>query len=749
MGCTFSAVSQSNEGTDFWMGFMEHRDINANTKVLMITARNATTGTVSVPRQNWSQSFSVNANDVSIITLPMTTETQGSEAIQSTGIRIQAATPVSVYAHQYANFRSEAAVILPVESIGREYYAMSYLGYESSLDIYPSEFLIVAVEDQTTLTYRVTSATRGGGATGSLRTIVLNLGQTYQVQSAAGPTGDLTGSYVSGDKDFVLMSGARRAEKPLGCGTRDNLLEQMYPVSTWGRRFVSVLSKNASYDLLRIMASQPNTQVFVDHALVATIDAGGFYEFRNSKEAVFIQGNKPILVAQFNIGNNCNSLNNLGDPSMVLLNAVEQTRDSVTLYSSRFENITQNYLNIVTRTQSAVDEDIFLDGALISGSANLFRPVESNPDFSFASLQVSSGSHSIFTNGCGVIVTAYGYGQAESYAYSGGASFREINLNPIPEGGCLNDTLAFSSGLPEDRVQVLWDFGDGNTSTEPEPAHVYTELGSYPVELVVWDLCQGTVDTFRPQLLISLRQAVESGNDTLVCVGAQVFLRATDLPGARYEWNGPRSYFSEEQFPVLTNTDPAFTGDYSVVGIISGCATFPKMTYVEVQALPVPNLGNDSTLCEADPVTLDAGQYVRYEWQDGSAEPYFTLTTEGIYWVEVRDELGCAGRDSIFFRESCPTTLYVPSAFSPNGDGSNDLFLPRGQDLLAYHLRIFNRWGTVIFETQNIDEGWDGRTASGQLAPEGVYVWMVDYAGQRIRGSDYRKQEAGTVTLIR
>lgn len=731
------------------MGFMEHRDINANNKVLMITARNATAGTVSIPRQNWSQNFTVAANDVTLISLPTAAETQGSEAIRNTGVHIQADMPISIYAHQYANFRSEASVILPVESIGNEYYAMSYFGYGDQQAIYPSEFLLVASEDQTTITYRVADGTRGGAAAGSSKTIVLDQGQSYQVQSAEGLSGDMTGSWISGDKDFVVMSGARWTEVPLSCGTRDNLYEQMYPVSTWGRQFVSVLSKDASFDYLRVMASQNNTQVFVDNAIVATLNAGEFYGFNNSKSAVFIRGSKPLLVAQFNIGNNCNSFSNLGDPSMVLLNAVEQTRDSVTLYSSRFENIDLNYLNIVTRTESTVDDDIYLDGNLISGATNVFTPLTSNPDFSYASLQVNSGSHSIFTDGCGVIVTAYGYGQAESYAYAGGASFREINLNPIPEGSCLNDTLIFSSGLPEDRVQVYWDFGDGTTSTETEPAHIYTELGTYAVELVVWDLCQGTVDTFNQNLLVSLRQAVESGNDTLVCSGEQVLLSATDLASARYEWTGPNGYFSEEQFPVLTDTDTTFTGFYSVVGIVSGCATYPKTTYVEIQALPAPDLGNDSTICDADPITLDAGQYFRYLWQDGSTVPTYTLTEAGIYWVEAEDMLGCIGSDSLLIRESCPTSLFVPSAFSPNNDGYNDIFQPQGLDLLAYHLRIFNRWGEVIFETQTIEQGWDGRTSSGSSAPEGVYIWMSDYEGQRTRGSDYRDQEAGTVTLIR
>lgn len=741
--------SQSNEGTDFWMAFMEHRDINANQKVLMITARVATAGTVSIPLQNWSQGFVVDANNVVFVTLPNSAETQGSESQRNTGVRIQSDAPVSIYAHQYANFRSEASVVLPIESVGSEYFVMSYNGYQGNTTIYPSEFLMVAMEDETTISYEVTDQTLGGSSAGSSRTIVLDQGQTWQVQSSEAESGDLTGSHIVADKKISVFSGAKWTQVPIGCGTRDNLYEQMYPVSTWGRRFVSVLSKDASSDQIRVLASENNTQVFVDNVLSATLGSGEFYEFRNTKSAVFIEGSKSILVAQFNIGNNCNTLSSVGDPSMVLLNSVEQTRDTVTLYSSSFENIDNNYLNIVTRTENATLSDIFLDGTLISNASNQFIPLTGNPDFSYAALQVSTGSHTIFATGCGVIATVYGYGAAESYSYAGGASFREINLNPIPDGGCLNDTIVFSTGLPEERVQVFWDFGDGTTSTEVEPSHIYAGLGTYPVELVLWDLCQGTVDTFNQDLLVSLRQAVESGNDTLVCSGEMVFLSATDLAGATYEWTGPNDYFVEEQFPILVDPDTTFTGAYSVIGIISGCATFPKITEVEIQALPTPNLGSDSTICDADPITLDPGTHFLYRWHDGSEEQTFTLTEEGLFWVEVEDMLGCIGNDSILIRESCPTTLYVPSGFSPNNDDHNDLFLAKGKDILEYHLRVFNRWGQIVFETQQIEEGWDGTTPNGGTAPEGVYIWMVDYMGQRTRGTDYRDQDAGTVTLIR
>ena len=461
----------------------------------------------------------------------------------------------------------------------------------------------MATEDETTLEIIPSDPTAGGTSANNRINVVLDQGETYQVQALLGFSGDLTGSKVSSDKAVALFSGASWTEVPLSCSTRDNLYEQMYPVSTWGKKFLTVPSKDASFDYFRVLAAEDNTVVYRDGALIANLNEGEHVEFRLFGVPSFIEANKGILVAQFNIGNTCNTLSSLGDPSMILLNSVEQTRDTLTLYSSPFEGIEQNYVNVITRD---IDKDsVYLDGNLIS---NQFQSIAGNTDYVYASLNVSTGTHTITSSGCGVIATAYGYGEFESYAYSAGASFLPLNASPIPEGGCLNDTIFFSTGLPEDRVAVQWDFGDGTTSNDFEPTHIYTALGSYPVEVIIEDFCLNTIDTINQDLRVTLRQSLEAFNDTTVCENDPVQLGATDLAGARFEWQGPMDYFSEEQFPMIDDSDPAMTGSYVVVGIISGCATFPKEQFVEVRPLPNPALGMDTVICDGGPIVLDAGE---------------------------------------------------------------------------------------------------------------------------------------------
>ena len=701
-----TALSQSNEGTEFWLGFMEHFDVNANTKVVMITSKYNTNGVVSVPLTNWEQSFSVVANTVQIITLPAYTEVVGSEYIDNVGVRVTAQKPVSVYMHQYHGQRSEASVVLPSTAIGKEYYVMSYQGVSRQGSIHPSQFLIVATKNETTFSITVSDSTEGGQTPGNITNIQLDAGECYQVQARNG-SDDLTASYVTADKDFAIFGGATWTEVPVGCPFRDNLLEQMYPVTTWGRQFVTVPNENMSFNLYRILASEDNTTIEIHGSTTNSyfINAGEFISYQKS-EPTYIQSNGPIMVAQYTPGVSCSG-HFVGDPSMVLLNSIEQTRDTVTLYNSSFENITQNYINILLSTDD-VPFTTF-DGQDLSSIATV-NTVGLNNEFAYAQLQVSSGAHTIISQGCGVSATAYGYGDLESYSYNGGASFREINANPIPEGGCLNDTIFFDTGLPENRYSFAWDLGDGTTTTESTFTHFYDGLGSYPVELIIVDECLGTSDTVNRDLMITLRQEVEAYPDTLICEGESFSLGAFDLPGARYEWVGPNNYFSEEQFPTINQASPEQAGVYSVVGIISGCATFPKNTNIEVIPSPQPDLGPDTIYCNRDEVfRLDPGNYDRYLWQNGSTLPSFEVDADSSeYWVEVTDIYGCIGRDSVTLRKICPTKVYIPSAFSPNFDGINDTFGVLGADIISMHFQVFNRWGALVYETTNPDEhlGW-------------------------------------------
>ncbi|MFT6811095.1 MAG: gliding motility-associated-like protein [Saprospiraceae bacterium] len=748
MSLSVPCLSQSNEGKDFWLGFMEHRDRGANTMVVMITSRLNTQGSISMPRRNFSQEFVVEANEVTLVQLPSYAETVGSEFINENAIHITSEEDVSVYMHQYFGMRSEASVVLPSISLGNTYYVMTYTGVGNNFmgGPFPPEFLIVASQDETTVSYTLSGNTQNGKQAGQTYSVTLNKGEVYQVR-ADNWLSDLTGTYIEGDKDFALFAGTPWSQVPLGCTAMDNLLEQMYPISTWGTRYVASSFFGTSSDLFRIVASVDNTEVRIEgqRTFETSLNAGEYYDFESSMGS-FIESDFPISVAQFITGSNCNG--GVGDPSMVILNTVEQIRDTVTLFNSGFFAIDQNYINVICKTAEA--DLVFIDGQNVVDRGFSFIPIGEEAVFSYAAISTSIGAHTLYTEGCGIIAMAYGYGDIESYAYSGGASFVDINENPIPEGGCLNDTILFNSGLPPDRYNIDWDLGNGSRTNLHEFTYLYANLGTYPLSVIVEDICFGDIDTLYQDVLISLRQDLAVGPDQSGCEGSEIILSAIDLEGASFEWSGPNDYVSKLQFPIIESAKLEDAGIYEAVGNISGCKTIPLDVGVEVYENPLPDLGADQVICKVDDeaIIVTVGDYAAFLWQDGATGSEYFIKEEGSYIVEVLDDKGCIGVDSLIIVSQCPTRVYVPNSFSPNGDNVNDEFGVWGIEIISMSLSVYDRWGQLVFESSNAESRWDGTGHSGSYST-GEYLWILRYAGFTEDASLFQSKKKGSVLLMR
>ena len=106
-------------------------------------------------------------------------------------------------------------------------------------------------------------------------------------------------------------------------------------------------------------------------------------------------------------------------------------------------------------------------------------------------------------------------------------------------------------------------------------------------------------------------------------------------------------------------------------------------------------------------------------------------------------------RDSIEVAEYCPSTLYMPNTFTPNGDGLNDIFIPVGKNISSVHLMIFDRWGGILFESNDPNVGWDG-TYQGQLVKNDIYAWKLEYRFIDKNGVESLLQkEIGHVQVLR
>ncbi len=134
---------------------------------------------------------------------------------------------------------------------------------------------------------------------------------------------------------------------------------------------------------------------------------------------------------------------------------------------------------------------------------------------------------------------------------------------------------------------------------------------------------------------------------------------------------------------------------------------------------------------------------VDYLWQDGSTLPNYTVTSAGVYSLKASNKCGTLTSSIKITTGVCK--LIMPSAFTPNGDGFNDLFKVKYPfPVQRFDMVVYNRWGQKIFETEDITQGWDG-TLNGQLQPPGAYIWIISL----IDDQSVSQAAHGTVVLIR
>jgi gliding motility-associated-like protein len=156
------------------------------------------------------------------------------------------------------------------------------------------------------------------------------------------------------------------------------------------------------------------------------------------------------------------------------------------------------------------------------------------------------------------------------------------------------------------------------------------------------------------------------------------------------------------------------------------------------------SLGADRNLCPGQTITLSPGVYTSYRWQDGSTGSSFTVNQAGTYFVEVTNTQGCVASDTIQISGIC-NNVYFPSAFTPNNDTKNDGFGPLGniQSLENYSLRIFNRYGELVFSSNNPFQKWNG-TSKASIPETGSFVWVASYV---LNGKQMALK--GNIVLIR
>ena len=311
-------------------------------------------------------------------------------------------------------------------------------------------------------------------------------------------------------------------------------------------------------------------------------------------------------------------------------------------------------------------------------------------------------------------------------------------------------------------VNTLWDFGDGNTSGVTDPAHRYTTPGTYLPSLTVTTQagCSKTLtDTVR---VYGTPNPTISG-DTIVCINELLPLQGLlAVPDTAITWAwtlGNGNTASSQNTTTRYGTSGRFTQQLTATNKLGckGTTTHPVFVppnpVITVTTNPVIPVGTSISL----PVSYSPNISI-YTWTPPAQlsctdcpVPVANPKSTTKYKIQVEDIYGCTASNEVTVTVVCNEKNYfVPNTFSPNNDGVNDRFYPRGSGLTRVQsMRVFNRWGEMIFERTNFlandaSLGWDG-TMKGKPANMDTYVYIVEF----VCDNSVIIPVKGNVTLIR
>lgn len=870
------AQSTSNEGLDFFAVFPTHVAANLNgyrplaNYSIFITGKEASSGIVSVG--NWTQRFDLlQANTVIEVQIPRNeayiNNFEAGQVLQNRAIRVQVdpgKPKVVVYGHIFAGARSAASLILPKEALGQQYFSMNYVS-GNTLDGGHNFVVLVASEPNTKIFLRRNGQDLvPGGVT------LNNVGDTYEFLSLT----DLTGASVFVDpetsacKQFAMFSGTTNSAitVPGGCAgtvSSDPLYQQNYPVDSWGSSygFIPFSSRTPSGaptrtfgNYLRILAKDDNTIVQYNGTQLAVLNSGQFFQTSSpSNTPAYITANKPIAVAQYALTQNCAG-GGFGDPDMVILNPVEYNIRNITVYSSRKEDISENFVNILIKTSAA-------SSFRINGRAPTvnFTPLPSSPGMSYLQLNLNQYSTQIFNLSAsdGFNAIAYGFGDVESYAYSAGTNLastqyvRAISKSTLQEisSACTNQDLNFkltlsapasslswqlestdtpvlqsgsdlsyttvvkngigyyeylfpkdlgykqagkklvkviarfasASGCTLEEQQIdyefdvynppvpafintvnycenaevsftdqsndngnpisswLWDFGDGISSTEQNPKHIYARAGQYTITLKVQNSTSCNVQLLSKTIQIQTSANADFEMSKPGCNNSSISFtdRSASLQGRilKWKWNFGDGNVLEQTNSSAVSHQYAAGGIYKVSLTVSnelGCdQTITKELNIST---PFLNAGRDTSILRGGSLNFNiqaTGTNLKYKWspsagldRDDVKNPVASPLTDTRYVVSITSDEGCELSDDILIKVL--EKPVIPNAFSPNGDGVNDVW--NIQYLDSYPgviVSIYNRFGIKVYGSIGYLNPWNA-FSNGEPVPVGTYYYVIE-----------------------
>lgn len=389
--------------------------------------------------------------------------------------------------------------------------------------------------------------------------------------------------------------------------------------------------------------------------------------------------------------------------------------DTIKLTSNSVTGATYNWSGPNTFTSSLQNPWLIATGAVNQGLYQLFLTgggCTSANSAIFVSVIVlpkpTANSSQTVCVGDTIIINASPSSTATIYNWTGPASYTSSSLS-----NTITPALISNSGV--------YSFHTTGSGCKSDTASVNVLVKNIPV--------------LNPYL-------VSSG-----CSNDSIIMFADTSSGVTYNWSGPGGFSSSSNSVSIFPITSANAGVYTFYGNNGGCSFSQNSWTVNYFPAPVVNLGPDTSICFGTGITFTVPNVPYILWSDSTTSTSLNVyNSPGLYWVVVADTNGCTVTDSVNVIYLDCETLITPNVFTPNGDGINDIFYIGGNYLKKERLWIYDRWGIEMYNSEEVDRGWDGTNMNnGKKCEAGTYFFMADV----ILFEGKHKILKGYVTLFR
>jgi gliding motility-associated-like protein len=764
--------TQAQIDTEFWFAAPDVTTSHADRPIFlrMATFANAAQVTITQPA-NASftpivKNIAANSGDfVELTSVIGIVETQPGAQIVNTGLRIVATNPISVYYEVIAmNIPSNPFPLNPEiyglkgkNGLGLNFIVPSQDDFSNSFWPSPETVDIVATEDGTTI--QINSPTEMQWSPSNIQpnntqTVTLNRGQTFSIRPTNGNSGtSLRGTQITANKPIAVTISDDSIDRN---GSQDLIGDQLFPVEKTGLEYIVVRGLDgANQDRLYILATADNTTITVNGTNVATLNARQTHKISNITSVVtYINTSKPVYVMHLT------GHQGAGSGIESAMSIIPPIGDCRGTNDASFFKSTDDDFSLVIVTEDANRDKFLLNGnnSLIVQSDFTSVPNKAGWSYtrkSFTNTQLAENdNHRLTTSNQGLfqlgVLLAYRNGAGNivgsSYAFfSNYDSGITVNLGADRTiCNATNTTLDAGSGF----TSYSWQRVGEATVLGTNATLSVSQSGTYKVT-VTRSGCTAT-----DEVVVTVLPALSfTGLADNYCVNASAVSLQASPAGGTFQINNTNA--------TSFNPTTLGVGNHTVTYTYQGVMCLSKI--VTVNPLPTATItGLNAQYCVNDaPITLQGtptggvfrvNNVVSTTFNPASLGAgmhgvIYTVTANACDWTATQSVTVLPLSNNQCFSAS----FFIPELFSPNGDGKNDKFLVAGDGITSFSLKLFDRFGNLVYEAKTWDEalkGWDGKN-KGKDQPIGAYTWQIE--GKLADNSDltYNGKKKGIVNLAR